>query len=81
MRFDPFMLRGRPQQTVDALNGMLEKLERMDSQIAVMSKDRKHVIIIGEGHPIDPDTGKPYPFGIRKYRIEGDRLELEHDYE
>lgn len=26
--------------------------------------------------PIDPDTSKPYPFGIRKYAVKGDRLEL-----
>lgn len=29
-----------------------------------------------ETEPINPATGKPYPFGIQKYAVKGDRLEL-----
>jgi len=81
MSFDPFMLRARPDQTSAELNEMLDRLNALQSSIRVVSKDKKNVIIIGEGHPVDPNTGRPYSFGIRKYRIRGDKLELEHDYE
>lgn len=81
MSFTSWMFRNRPDQTVDTLNEMLTRLDALQSSIRVVSKDKKNVIIIGEGHPVDPNTGRPYSFGIRKYRIRGDKLELEHDYE
>lgn len=81
MEFTPFMLHGRPDQTAYQLNVILDRLDDMRNSIVVKSKDGENVIIIGEGHPIDPNTNKPYPFGIRKYIVRGDRLELEHDYE
>lgn len=81
MSFDPFMLRARPDQTSAELNEMLDRLNALQSSIRVVSKDKRSCIIIGEGHPVDPNTGRPYSFGIRKYRISGDKLELEHDYE
>lgn len=74
MSFDPFMLRGRPDQTSALLNEMLARLIRMQSSIRVVSKDKKNVIIIGE-QPVNPATGRPYSFGIHTYRIKGDRLE------
>lgn len=74
MSFDSYMLRNRPDQTVDQLNEMQELLARMQNTIRVVSKDRKFVLIIGE-QPIDTSTGEPYPFGIHTYRIKGDRLE------
>lgn len=80
MRFTPFMLRGRPDQTVRELNKMQDQLATLGNSIKVMSSDAKSVIIVGEGQPTDPSTGKPYPFGIYKYSIKGDRLEMEKDY-
>lgn len=74
MSFDPFMLRGRPDQTSALLNEMLGRLDTMQNTIRVVSKDKENVIIIGE-QPVDPATGKPYSFGIHTYRIKGDRLE------
>ena len=74
MRFDPFVLRSRPDQTSYTLNEMLERLDSLKSSIKVMSEDKKNVIIIGN-QPINPNTGKPYSFGIHTYRVLGDRLE------
>lgn len=77
--FTPFTLKRRPDQTSYSLNQLASKLQEMEGSIKVISSDRKNVIIIGNGHPIDPKTKKPYPFGIRKYRISGDRLTLERE--
>ena len=74
MSFDPFMLRGRPDQTSALLNEMLNRLGSLEHSIRVVSKDKKNVIIIGE-QPVNPNTGLPYSFGIHTYEIKGDRLE------
>lgn len=74
MRFDSFMLRRRPDQMVDTLNQMLDQLQAMNNSVRLISKDKKHMIIIGE-QPINPSTKKPYSFGIHTYRVKGDRLE------
>ena len=74
MSFDSFMLRNRPDQTVEQLNNMQEMLALMRNTVRVVSKDRKFVIIIGE-QPVNPSTGEPYSFGIHTYQILGDRLE------
>ena len=74
MIFTSYALKHRPDQTVNALNEMLERLARMNNSIRVISEDRKNVIIIGN-QPINPSTGKPYSFGIHTYRVLGDRLE------
>lgn len=79
MMFDSFSLKHRPDQTVYKLNEITDILNGMRKSIRVVSNDSKHIIIIGEGHPTDPNTDKPYPFGIRKYRVLGDRLELESE--
>lgn len=69
-------MRKAPDQTSFRLNEMRQQLERNKGSLRVTSEDKKTVIIIGNGHPIDPTTSKPYPFGIRKYAVKGDRLEL-----
>lgn len=74
MSFNSNDLRRRPDQTVWALNQMLNKLEAFESTIRITSRDGKNVIIIGN-QPINPSTGKPYSFGIHTYRVLGDRLE------
>lgn len=73
-RLTSYMLRSRPDQTVDTLNRALDFLEGMQSSIRIVSKDKKNVIIIGE-QPVNPNTGLPYSFGIHTYEIKGDRLE------
>ena len=70
----PFMLRYRPDQTAQTLNGIVSRLDSLESSIMVVSKDKKQAIVIGN-QPTNPETGKPYEFGIRTYRIKGDRLE------
>lgn len=74
MSFDPFMLRARPDQTSAELNEMLDRLNALQSSIRVVSKDKRSCIIIGE-QPVNPQTGRPYSFGIHTYEIKGDRLE------
>ena len=71
---DPFMLRKRPDQTAYQLNNMMSELSMMRKSVRIMSDDRKNVIIIGN-QPVNPDTGKPYSFGIHTYEVKGDRLE------
>lgn len=75
MSFDSWMLKARPDQTVEQLNEMQEALARMQSEIRIVSKDRSSVIIIGN-QPVNPSTGHPYSFGIHTYNILGDRLEF-----
>lgn len=72
--FTSWDLRHRPDQTVDTLNGMLDQLTEIKSQLRIVSKDKKNVIIIGN-QPVNPQTGRPYSFGIHTYEIKGDRLE------
>lgn len=72
--FTSWALSHRPDQTVDALNEMLEQIIEMKSQLRIVSKDKKNVIIIGN-QPVNPQTGRPYSFGIHTYEIKGDRLE------
>ncbi len=74
MSFDAYMLTHRPDQTVEELNEMLDRLNLMQSSIRIVSKDKKNVIIIGE-QPVNPSTGQPYSFGIHTYQLLGDRLE------
>lgn len=74
MIFTPFTLKGRPEQTAEQLNEMLERLERMRSSIILKSKDDNVIMILGN-QPTNPATGKPYSFGIHTYRRLGDRLE------
>lgn len=69
-----YSFRRRPDQTVFTLNQALKQLENMQQSIKVLSADGKQVIIIGE-QPVNPETKKPYPFGIHTYNIKGDRLE------
>lgn len=69
-------MRRAPDQTVFRMNEMRQQMESRRSSIRLTSADGKNVIILGEGHPIDPTTSKPYPFGIREYAVKGDRLEL-----
>ena len=71
----PFMLRYRPDQTAQTINQIVDRLDGLQNSITVVSKDRKKVIIIGEGQPTNPKTGKPYEFGIHTYEVKGDRLE------
>lgn len=68
-------MRRAPDQTVFRLNEIRQQLSRSRSTLAVVSKDGKNVIIIGE-QPINPTTKKPYDFGINRYAVKGDRLEL-----
>ena len=72
--FSPFMIKARPDQFCHQLNEMETKLEDMGGSIRILSEDRKNVIIIGN-QPVNPQTGKPYSFGIHTYKILGDRLE------
>lgn len=74
MNFDSWMLKHRPDQTVDQLNEILGQLEAMHSSLRIVSNDKKNVIIIGN-QPVNPSTGEPYSFGIHTYQILGDRLE------
>ena len=74
MNFDSWMLKHRPDQTVDQLNEILGQLEAMHSSLRIVSNDKKNVIIIGN-QQVNPSTGEPYSFGIHTYQILGDRLE------
>lgn len=74
-KFTSGALRRLPDQTVFGFNQLKNGLVAMRSTITVVDNDGKNVIIIGN-QPIDPATRKPYPFGIRKYAVKGDRLEL-----
>lgn len=76
MIFTPYNLSHRPDQTVDNLNKMADRIEGFTKSVKIKSEDGSSVIIIGN-QPINPATHKPYDFGINKYKIKGDRLELE----
>lgn len=73
--FTPYGLRRRPDQTTFSMNDLAKTIGSMQSTIRVVSRDKGHVIIIGE-QPLNPVTNKPYDFGIKKYAVKGDRLEL-----
>ena len=68
-------MRHAPDQTTFRLNEIRQKMEGWRSSIRLTSADGKNVIIIGE-QPINPTTKKPYDFGINRYAVKGDRLEL-----
>lgn len=72
-KFTSSAMRRRPDQTVYSLNQLASQLEAEKHSIQIMSDDRQNVIIIGN-QPIDPNTKKPYPFGVRYYQVKGDRL-------
>lgn len=74
--FTPYNLKSRPDQTTRELNKMQDAIAAMEGSLQIRSADGQHVIIIGN-QPINPSTKKPYDFGINKYKILGDRLELE----
>lgn len=75
-RFTSYNLRHRPDQTVYSMNEVANKVESMKATIRLLSEDGKTVIILGS-QPIDPETKKPRQFGIIKYKVLGDRLEVE----
>ena len=75
-KFTSSGMRRAPDQTTFRLNEMRQQMEAARSSIRLTSSDGKNVIIMG-CQPIDPTTKKPYPFGIRKYKVKGDELELE----
>lgn len=72
--FTSHSFRRSPDQTVHDLNSLLRKVDSMEASIRLTSADGKECIILGN-QPTDPSTRKPYPFGIHKYLIKGDRLE------
>lgn len=74
MRLTSNMFKYRPDQTVETINEMLDRLDGLASSIRIVSNDKKNVIIIGN-QPVNPSTGRPYSFGIHTYQILGDRLE------
>ena len=74
-KFTSNALRKAPDQTVYGFNQLRQEVASARSTIRITSEDGKTVIIMGR-QPIDPATRKPYPFGIRKYAVKGDRLEL-----
>lgn len=74
-KFTSNALRKAPDQTIYGLNELRQQVASTRSTIRVTSSDGKSVIIIGN-QPIDPTTKKPYGFGIKRYAVKGDRLEL-----
>lgn len=74
-KFTSHAMRHSPDQTAYGLNELRQEVAAARSSLRIVSKDGKDVIIIGN-QPIDPATRKPYGFGIRKYAVKGDRLEL-----
>lgn len=68
MRLTSNMFKYRPDQTVETINEMLDRLDGLASSIRIVSNDKKNVIIIGN-QPVNPSTGKPYSFGIHTYQI------------
>lgn len=74
-KFTSYGMRKSPDQTTFRLNELRQQMESNRGSIRVVSRDTKDVIIIGN-QPINPTTKKPYPFGICRYAVKGDRLEL-----
>lgn len=74
-KFTSSGMRRAPDQTSFQLNELRQQMESNRGSIRVVSEDGKNVIIIGN-QPINPTTKKPYNYGINRYAVKGDRLEL-----
>ena len=74
-KFTSSGMRKAPDQTSFQLNELRQQMESNRGSIRVVSEDGKNVIIIGN-QPINPTTKKPYNYGINRYAVKGDRLEL-----
>lgn len=74
-KFTSHGMRHSPDQTVYGMNELRQQMAAARSSLRLVSEDGKDVIILGN-QPIDPSTKRPYAFGIKKYAIKGDRLEL-----
>ena len=74
-RFTSRAMHRAPDQTVYGLNQLASQLEGMKKSLQIMSDDGSAIIVIGN-QPINPTTKKPYEFGIKRYAVKGDRLEL-----
>lgn len=74
-KFTSHGMRKAPDQTVFGMNELRQQLAAARSSLRIVSEDGKNVIIIGN-QPINPTTRKPYDFGINRYAVKGDRLEL-----
>lgn len=74
-KFTSLGMRRAPDQTSFQLNELRQQMESNRGSIRVVSEDGKNVIIIGN-QPINPTTKKPYNYGINRYAVKGDRLEL-----
>lgn len=74
-KFTSKALRRSPDQTIFGMNQLRQEAAAAKASLRLWSEDGKNVIIIGN-QPINPATRKPYGFGIRKYAVKGDRLEL-----
>lgn len=74
-KFTSHGMRKAPDQTSYGLNQLRQEVAAAKASLRITSEDGKNVIIIGN-QPINPATKKPYGFGIRKYAVKGDRLEL-----
>lgn len=72
-RFTSRGLRKAPDQTVFNLNELASQLRGERGSFRIVSADGSAMIVIGN-QPMDPDTRKPYPFGVRRYIVKGDRL-------
>lgn len=75
-KFTSSAMRRAPDQTSYGLNQLRQEVAAAKASLRITSEDGKNVIILGN-QPIDPSTKKPYAFGIKKYEIKGDRLELQ----
>ena len=73
-KFTSNALRRAPDQTVFGMNELRQQIAAAQSSLRITSEDGSVIIVIGN-QPIDPTTRKPYPFGVRKYAVKGDRLE------
>lgn len=74
-KFTSHGMRKAPDQMVYGLNELRQEVAAARSSLRIVSEDGKNVIIIGN-QPIDPTTKRPYAFGINRYAVKGDRLEL-----
>lgn len=74
-KFTSYGMRKAPDQTTFRLNEMRQLMESSKGSIRVVSEDKNDILVIGN-QPINPTTKKPYPFGICRYAVKGDRLEL-----
>lgn len=72
-KFTSKAMRRSPDQTVYGLNQLAQNIREMQSSIRLSSEDGSVIIVIGT-QPMNPDTKKPYEFGVRRYLVKGDRL-------